>query len=421
MRFKTGIVAAAACCCLASTLNAQSREPTLEDLLKRNSYRIDEEGKLGGPGLDFLLEESRQAQFVVLGEPHNVKQVPEFTTALFKQLHSKHGFDYLALEQGPFIVEALSRAGRGQGREGVFKVAGQYPGALHFYTDQELNMIADVTAVEGGAISRVWGVDRSLSSVLPLHQLAQSVSDKDLAAQLSSLSQQAREFNLAHLLERERLMGSKPELFESLPGQAVGVGEEAAWTLRWLAGSARNIRLFREHTAENPSGYFSNLEREEMMKDAFLRQYRRAMAQGDSLPKVLIKSGHWHSLKGRNLGNIFTLGNLVSQLARSNGRESLHIGISVINEPGRHWSISEDEDWAPIAAVSSPEEWTLIDLRPLRPYLHSGLFKLSPSLEEMAFSFDLALVLGGTDAGSIEWAQALIQAAQAKDQPQDER
>lgn len=398
---------------LASALAAQPG-PTLEEMLQANSHRIDEEGELGGPGLDYLLKQAALAQFVVLGEPHNVKQVPQFTTALFKALHSSYGFDYLALEQGPFIIEAMSLAGREKGREGVVEVASEYPGALHFYTDQELHMIADVSAIEGARIPRVWGVDRSLSSAPALRQLSQSVTDPDLSAKLSSLARQAREFNLANLLERERLMGSKPELFEALPGQAEGEDAEVRWKLQWLASSARNIRLFREHTRENPSGYFSNLEREEMMKDAFLRQYRRAQAAGDSLPRVLIKSGHWHSLRGRNQGNVFTLGNLAGELARFNGYESLHVGISVINEPGRHWSISDHEEWAPIAAVSSPHRWTLIDLRPLRPYLHSGLFKLGPQLEEMAFAFDLALVLGGTDPGSIEWAQALIQ--EARDQ-----
>ena len=414
MKCKISLIAAALSLCLSAGMEAQTAVPNLQELLQRNSYRIDQDGQLGGAGLRFLLREARTAQFVVLGEPHNVKQVPEFTTALFKALHAEAGFNYLALEQGPYIMEQTSREGRRSGRQGVLEVAARFPDSLHFHTDQELHMIADVSAIPGTRMPRVWGVDRTLSSVLPLQQLA-AVSNQDLAAKLTGLAEEAQAFNLSHILERKRLMGTQYQRFEALPEGGDGQGEAVRHGLEWLARSARNFRLFAEHSRENPSGYFSNLEREEMMKEAFLRNYRQAMAGGDSLPRVVFKSGHWHSRKGLGWSNVYTLGNLAAELARSNGLDSLHIDISVINRPGQHWSITDYEEYAPIAAVASPERWTLIDLRPLRPYLHSGLFEIAPKLEEKVFAFDFALLLGGTEKGSNDWAEPLIRAAQSKE------
>ncbi len=129
---------------------------------------------------------------------------------------------------------------------------------------------------------------------------------------------------------------------------------------------------------------------------------------------MVIKSGHVHTGRGLSRTSTYTLGNLASELARSNGLESLHIDISVINRPGQHWSLSDYEDYAPLTEVSSPDRWTLVDLRPLRPYLHSRIFEVSSELRGKVFASDLALVLGNTHEGSIDWAAPLIEAAQQK-------
>ena len=78
-------------------------------VLKANSYELTvADGKLSGAGFDFLMEASSNAQFFALGEPHNAKQVPEITSMLFKALHERRGFNYLALEQDPVVTQMVS-------------------------------------------------------------------------------------------------------------------------------------------------------------------------------------------------------------------------------------------------------------------------------------------------------------------------
>src|SRR5437868_4708519 len=82
---------------------------TIGTLLKANSYELTlTDDGLAGPGGDLLVEAASGAQFVCLGEPHNSNEVPPFASTLFEIMHSKHGFDHLALEQDPFACELAS-------------------------------------------------------------------------------------------------------------------------------------------------------------------------------------------------------------------------------------------------------------------------------------------------------------------------
>ncbi|HNJ43423.1 MAG TPA: hypothetical protein PKZ53_23255, partial [Acidobacteriota bacterium] len=48
----------------------------------------------------------------------------------------------------------------------------------------------------------------------------------------------------------------------------------------------------------------------------------------------------------------------------------------------------------PIASVIDADQWTLVDLRPLRPILASGKIKgLHRNLEKVIWGFDLVVVL----------------------------
>ena len=80
-------------------ISAWADENLLTELLDQHSYeiRLSETG-IEGPGGEFIFEESANAQFVVIGECHNVREIPPFASALFSVLHKRYGFDYFATE-----------------------------------------------------------------------------------------------------------------------------------------------------------------------------------------------------------------------------------------------------------------------------------------------------------------------------------
>ena len=46
------------------------------------------------------------------------------------------------------------------------------------------------------------------------------------------------------------------------------------------------------------------------------------------------------------------------------------------------------------------DRWTIVDLRPLRGYLHAGKIRVEPELRQMIFGFDAALLIGGGTAAT---------------------
>jgi hypothetical protein len=139
------------------------------------------------------------------------------------------------------------------------------------------------------------------------------------------------------------------------------------------------------------------------MKTRFLDHYRRAVAEGEPLPKALVKLGHWHITRGRNPGGIPSVGNLLVDIARFHGLSALSINIQPVNPPGRHWSITDYPEYAFLEPVADPARWQVLDLRPLRGPLHAGSLIVSPEAHDMIFGFDLLLLLGGTDRAQVTW------------------
>src|SRR5688572_25270981 len=89
------------CCLVASLGFGQTSTPTAEELhkelvalIRANSYRVEfRDGQLSGPGADYLLKAARSSQFLVLAEEHYVREIPQITTALLRQLQPA-GYNY---------------------------------------------------------------------------------------------------------------------------------------------------------------------------------------------------------------------------------------------------------------------------------------------------------------------------------------
>src|SRR5262245_41275946 len=54
---------------------------------------------------------------------------------------------------------------------------------------------------------------------------------------------------------------------------------------------------------------------------------------------------------------------------------------------------------------AAPDKWQIVDLRPLRGYVHDGSLSVKGAARETIFGFDLLLLMGGTDEGRTTWKQ----------------
>jgi hypothetical protein len=326
---------------------------------------------------------------------------------LFQALHERRGFNYLALEQDPVVTQMVSAKSVVGKRDYVVSLANQYPNAFTFITDQELEMIAEAGSISQGKGNRIWGVDQAFGALHILNRLKELAPNNEVRDRIMKLVKEVEEFEAKRFVSRRRYMSTdvpkSDELKKLMEFYKPKRGSETEFLITQLLAS---IRIYENNGLAGEgqlTGYESSYEREENMKALFMHRYRQAQAAGDAIPKVLLKLGHVHIIRGTNWYNIFSLGNFVSEFAKSNNMNSFHLAMYSNNTSGNYAWIHEDEDYKPLAKVSSTDKWTVIDFRPLRKYAHAGrIEKLRPEMRRIIFAFDAALLIGSVSPGTFK-------------------
>ena len=389
----------------AGTLGAQVPESAtlergaavLDSLLRAGSSHLSmAKGRLEGPGAVLLLAAAKGAQFVAVGEQHDVREIPLFVRLLFAALQQRERFAYLATENGSITVEAMLAARAAP----VF--AKRYPAALEFDSDQDLELYDSVAARLHHAPRSIWGVDQEFGALYLLDRLRALNATGQARRALDSLRA------IVLVAEAERFdrggqhwlaVGSRPEMFQRLRAIiAPRAGSESDRILQALETSSRlydyNVRADRGEL----TGFASNNEREEYMKRQFVAQYREAMRRDGQTPKALVRMGSAHLARGQSPYGPFALGNLLAELATINGRGFVNVLVLAHNPPADSSTAPNIWDWPdmrPLANAASPTEITLIDLRPIRPWLYARrLGNVGPDLRRNIYGYDFALLIG---------------------------
>jgi hypothetical protein len=370
----------------------------LDSLITAHALTIEwSDGRLGGPGMQWLIAETADAQFVCLGEEHNTQEIPELTTALFRSLQSTHDFRFVALEQDPVSMRLASRAPLRGRRDSLFATSRRDPHRYTFISDQELAMIADIGGASRGKGEPIWGCDQSFGVGHALDRLAAITKNPVVRRRIAAWRDTARAHESVRDLEKYHYMtdtlGWLGDLRRTVRPAA---GSEADFLITCLETSHRLYRHYREGRY-----YLNGYERELYMKQRFMEQYRLAERSDGSAPRVLLKFGHWHLFRGLGPSYLQTLGNFVSEFAIANGRTALTIGLLPHGGAGAYGDLSKWSDAAPalLARTIPRDRWTLVDLRPLRARL-SEVTRGVPATGRASFvrwvnGFDVAWFIGG--------------------------
>ncbi|NOT09807.1 MAG: hypothetical protein HOP28_16565 [Gemmatimonadales bacterium] len=406
-------LAASVCAILLgmTTLHAQTPRDsatganTLDSLLRVHSHAVSQRGgTFTGPGVEFLLGQLRDAQFVALGERHGIAEIPQFAGWLLDTLARRHGFRFLAAENGPATLEVLRRKGATRRHDSLQAFVRRYPNALEFGGDEDLALYARA----GGRLEPLggglWFLDQEFGALHLLESLrGRPGVTGERARLLDSLMSTMRVDESKAIDVGRHWMGvaSQPTPFARAASQFAAAGDTAgASVLRMLAESARLYDLNRRAGAGEPTGFDANNDREELMKRTFSAFYRRAART--QLPRAIVKLGSAHLNRGQGPFGPFTVGNLLSELAIANGLRSYHVMVLAHN--ARADSLAPSLwGWAamrPIALAAPTTSAVLIDLRPLRAYAYAGrLGPLLPDLRRTIYGYDAMLVLGGAHEG----------------------
>ena len=144
--------------------------------------------------------------------------------------------------------------------------------------------------------------------------------------------------------------------------------------------------------------YNNNQVRGKLMKKQFMDYYRAAQEETEQ-PKVIFKFGANHMEKGLTSTNIFDIGNLASELAATNGMESLHIKFtgakgSYFNALGGPQEFDDTENWPnefqeALQEKLNGEDWILIDMRPLRQL---RMKNAEEKIKRLIFNYDIWVI-----------------------------
>lgn len=395
----------------ASSVSAQAPAPTFEERLaakaaeSRHAVHF-KDGVFSGPGWDLLVKEGQASRFFLVGEEHGVAEIPAVVRELFRTLQPA-GYRHLALEISPPMATVLD----GHAREGLPKVASffqEYPPGVAFFTlKEEAELLVAARAAVNSKEPVLWGLDyevtadrflfdrmRAKAPEGPAREAVEALHKKSAEAwkTVSETKNPAAFFSFS----------MTPDILAGLRQAWPNPDAESALALDVIGETLAINQLFvTNHNWE------SNERRGQLNRRNFLRHWNEVKA---SSPRVMFKFGASHMFRGRNVSEVFDLGNLASEMAAAEGGKSFH--LLVIGGAGTQHAIfnpmelryvpapvdlADEEGLGPIVGHSFPEGFTLIDLRPLRPLFSSARTKKSdPELMRIVHGFDAILVLTGS-------------------------
>ncbi len=374
------------------------------DKLQANRLAITlDKGTLAGPGAAPLLQASRQAQYVLLGEDHGVAEIAQFSSAYFNAL-APAGFTTLVTENGPVAASALEgMLKRPDAVAAIARFDAAYPDAIAFYSmRQEAEMLAGFALAAGPRFEQ-WGIDQEFigtAKYLIARMLAQPVNPA-ARAKLEALRQmEAVAYQKAaatgNPMEYLMLSASDEEL-ASLRPLLAGPKEQTALG---LLDALLDSRAIYQKSASKVPG---DRDLSNRMRLALLKRTLGSRL-GVREQKLVVKVGANHAYKGFNPLNNRDVGNFLAERAEGQGLTSLHlIVLAAKGKQLRFAGAGRPHQPAPIeldgaafkllaGAGATDGSWSLFDLRSLRP----GLRKLVAGdidMLNLINGYDFALVI----------------------------
>jgi hypothetical protein len=390
---------------------ADQQKADLKELLanraRETRLRIEFDGNLfSGPGWDRLVDEGRKSHFFLLGEEHGVAQMPVLARELVLIL-ARAGYERMALEISAPVAAELDRAALG-GVEGIRKFNAEFPPGPAFYMyKEEAEFVAKARPALPRDRQAIWGLDYEV------------IQDRRLIARLVAAAPPQAKAAVRALDESSQSLWQKfhethnPQFIFSFAGDPKLVAAvRSAWPHPTEA--IRVILDTLEGTLETNAlwvaqrGWESNDRRTHLMRGAFVRYWQYEKAKGRT-PKVFFKLGASHMVRGRDMSEVFDIGDLVANTAALEGHRSYHVfacpprtgmtgqfnpsDMSLMPAPATSF---DEQGVGFLADVGYPDAYTLLDMRELRPILGYKTAAFDVKATRVIHGFDAMVVMPGT-------------------------
>ena len=387
------------------------QHPWMGELIKNRTELTVTNGGFSGSGAMTLQNALSSAHFVLVGEDHATKEIPQFVGAICNYL-GPQSLHTMAVEAGPLVAKQLQQwAILPDSNFHVAEFGKEYPDSIAFFNLKEENELLQncAHAATKGSF-QLWGLDQEfvgspgyiLQLILDTHpgKNAQIATQALVQKNHDAYAKAVKSGNPNEIF----MFSASDEELANLKSLLVKEGNSQSQSLMDQLLLSRDIYIKNAHR-EN---YASNRERAQLMKTTFARDYAAATkAEEGQPPKVLLKFGDWHMYKGINPLHSYEVGDYVQEIAEGQGVQSLH--IIILGQQGSHLhfvsigqpykadesKLVEDNDYRFLKLVFDnleKENWTLFDLRPLRAQFNS-FEPMDQNMERLIFGYDLMVII----------------------------
>jgi len=380
--------------------------------LQTNRLPITMSDRPAGPGWDWLVQQARDARFTLIGEEHGVAETAQLSAALFNALRTS-GYSRMAIELSPIIAQDIEAAARRNGLQGILDFYANPDTWSPMYLREEAQFLASVVNASPKGERVLWGFDREI------------FSDRYLISRLEAKVPRRAKESFTRLKEassnawrRNQQNPGPPFLFTQDPALVSAVradwpnpDRESGTILRTLEESLAINAVARTGTA-----WDSSERRAQWMRNSLAARLNKERVRG-SAPKVMLKAGYNHMIRGANYVNIFDVGSMTDEVAALNGGRAFHIIVlpgtgsrQAVLGPGRSFvSVSSDEfdefragdqRLTRVLSNANASGHEVIDLRALRPLAMRGLESWNSDVVRTIHGYDAAVIWKGAHASA---------------------
>ena len=382
---------------LVFVVNQMTSQRTLshEDLIPHTIYfEMDDKHEFGPKAEEFLLDAIGLNQFVGLAEVHQSQRLSHFTIGILELLKKK-GFNYFALELGPYTAKILQEISSdpSQTLENIKTLNRQYgkkvfPKIPMIFVDK----VADAAFIERASSLdySFWGLDQEFSYSYEMHidRMYKEIA-ADATPELTDLYFKSKG------LIRQNIFKSKIDgvtkncwlLEEPNITRFMDLCKSLGIT-HWVSALKTSWKIY----CLNESGKASNQKRADYMKTNFDSLYAKANRK-ENRPKVFVKLGGVHLTHGISVFKVNDVGLHLSELGKKNRTGFLSIRHLSTYRDGKN--VTGKKGWEGLELLMSlgkKDQWTLIDLRPMKLQLKAGNLQAEKKIAFEINNYDLVLI-----------------------------
>jgi hypothetical protein len=386
----------------------------LLEALQKNRLPLTMSNAPAGRGWDWLVQQSRNAHFTLIGEEHGVAETAQLSAALFIALRGA-GYGRVGIELSPIIAQDIEAAARRNGVQGITEFFDIPTTWSPMHMREEAQFLAAVVSAVPKNERVLWGFDREIFSdrylISRLEARVPRTARESFArleeASLKAWAKFQREPNGDNLF----LLSEDPAVVSAVRAAWPNADRESAMILRTLEES------LAIETGERTAGIWPFMERRsQWMRSILAERLREERAHG-SQAKVMLRGGYNKMIRGANYFNMFDIGSMADEAAALAGGRAFHILVlpgpgsrQAVFGPGRSFvSVSSDEfdefkagDQRLTRVLSNPSATghEVIAFRPLRTLAMRGLESWNADVVRTIHGYDAAVIWKGARPSS---------------------